>query len=474
MRKHRTLSLICLLLLVSLLSSCSTLESLLHQHDYHYEYTQETHWKVCPECGEKTSEEPHSLTLKETVDASCDHAGYTTYECRVCGFSRTDMVSPLAHQFEVIAGSDKRVCSVCGREESALAELPESERYGYRYLASLENGQTYLRVYLRISAAIGSRQDSVTIDETISKEELAAIFHCCVTDHPEYFWAGTDYHYSYTPSGLIKEVQLANLISEDDLESAKTAFNNAANEILTGISSSMSNMEKELYLHDAIVKHAVYDETYKAPLTHSAYGNLVLGTSVCDGYTKLLQYLLCRCGILATTLSGYSGENHSWNVVYLGGEWYMVDPTWDDPVGQEAGKSTHTYFNCTWATFSQDHSFVQPNGKAIENYFTIPECTATKYNYFTYFDYEGDLSLGTIDRAVRAQVARGATNDFEIRFSGHGSAAEERGENISSFVRREANQLYSILASALRKSQFSINLSFSVSKDGTILKISVD
>ena len=235
----------------------------------------------------------------------------------------------------------------------------------------------------------------------------------------------------------------------------------------------MSDVEKELYLHDAVVKHAVYDVTYSASMNHSAYGNLVLGTSVCDGYTKLLQYLLCRCGILTTTLSGYSGENHSWNVVCLDGEWYMVDPTWDDPVGQEVGKSIHTYFNCPWTVFSQDHAFFTPEGEAIENYFAVPDCTANKYNYFTYYGYEGDLTLNTIDRVIRAQVARGATDEFEIRFTGHGNTAKEKEATISTYVREEANQIYSIIGSALRKSQFAINLSFSVSKDGNILKITV-
>ena len=105
--KHRVLSLVCLLILVSLLSSCS---ALLHAHTYRYEYDEEKHWKVCAECGETLGEEAHhTLTLKESVEATCEHSGYILYECTACDFTRTEVTPALAHQFETIPGSDTRV-----------------------------------------------------------------------------------------------------------------------------------------------------------------------------------------------------------------------------------------------------------------------------------------------------------------------------------------------------------------------------
>ena len=471
--KHRLLSLLCLLLLVSLLSSCSGVASIFHTHLYQYEYDEEKHWLSCTECGGTAEEALHTLAAKESVEATCEHIGYKLYECATCGYTRTDVTPALAHRFEAVPGSNVRVCSICHREESTLTELPDSERYGYRYLAAQKNATVYLRAYEKLVAGIAARKDKVTIGENLTKEELAAIFHCCSVDHPEYFWLASTYEYSYTKSA-IKDMSLSYLVSAGDFEQAKAAFLSAANKILAGISASMTDFEKELYLHDTIVASAVYDETYKAPMTHSAYGNLVLGTSVCDGYTKLFQYLLCRCGILATSLSGYSGENHSWNAVLLDGNWYMVDLTWDDPIGQAAGEVSYTYFNLTWEALSFDHSFEMPDGSPIENYFTVPTCNATKYNYFTYYGYEGELSLETIDRVVRAQIKEGQSSRFQIRFAGHGTTAEEKENAIRSFLKNNELTIYPVLAKALGRPSSSLNISFSISKDGEILRLSVN
>ncbi len=473
LRKRKVLVPICLLLLAALLSSCSTISSILHMHTYRYEFDEGKHWKICTECGETFDEETHTLKLQESADATCEQAGYTLLECAICGYTRTNITPALPHRFEAVPGSDTRICSICHREETTLTELPESERYGYRHLASLRNSEKYLRAYSKLSIGIANRKEKVSINESLSKEELELIFHCCSVDHPEYFWLAPAYEYSYTKSA-IKEIQLSYLVSAGDFEKAKTAFRNAADALLAGISSGASDFEKELYLHDAIVSNAVYDETYTAPLTHSAYGNLVLGTSVCDGYAELLQYLLCRCGILATTLSGYSGENHSWNVVLIDGDWYMVDPTWDDPIGQASGEASHNYFNCTWEQFSLDHSFILENGEPAQNYFEIPSCNSVKYNYFTYYGYEGELSLETIDKVVRAQVKAGQSSRFQIRFTGHGTTAEEKEAAIRSFLKSTELTIYPVLAKALGRPSYSLTISYSISKDGEILKLSVD
>ena len=475
MKKRKGLSLICLLLLISLLPACSfqgsQTQTQTHVHVYLYEYSpeeQETHWKVCSICGEHTPEEPHSFT-EEGVDASCDHPGYITYHCPTCCYTRTDITPTLAHRFESVPGSDARVCSICKRKESALIELPESERYGFLYLSSLEEAQKYLKAYQKLSAAIGSRQIHISFEEELSIEEFDRIFRCCVKDHPEYFWSdGYSVRY-YDYYGALYIGLLYNM-GEADLNLEKAAFNEATDEFLSGVSPSMTDFEKELYLHDTIVTRAVYDESISAPMIHNAYGILVNGTAVCDGYAKLLQHLLCRCGILATTLSGYAGGYHAWNAACIDGEWYMVDPTWDDPLDNDPDEVVHAYFNCTWESLSQSHSFVDPSDNPIENYVPIPTCTTEKYNYFTFFGYEGELTLATVQNAIRAQASRGVTDNFEIRFYGHGSTAEEKEANIDSFCHRQAHHICSTLGKAQGK--FVSTFYHSFTENGDIVIIS--
>jgi transglutaminase-like putative cysteine protease len=44
----------------------------------------------------------------------------------------------------------------------------------------------------------------------------------------------------------------------------------------------------------------------------------------CGTYAHAFQYLMERVGIPCVTISG---DNHAWNMVYIGGKWLHCDPT---------------------------------------------------------------------------------------------------------------------------------------------------
>ena len=75
---------------------------------------------------------------------------------------------------------------------------------------------------------------------------------------------------------------------------------------------------------------------------YTAYGALVEGKAVCQGYAALF-YLMCRyAGLPVVVLTGQAVgsmgyENHAWNMIQLDGKWYQVDATWDEgkPVWQQ-------------------------------------------------------------------------------------------------------------------------------------------
>ena len=86
-------------------------------------------------------------------------------------------------------------------------------------------------------------------------------------------------------------------------------------------------------LHDWITNNVYYDPTtsyYGADMILRGYG-------LCDGYSKAYMMMLEKAGIPAERCVGEvvdGGENvlHGWNIIFLDGSWYYVDPTWDDPV----------------------------------------------------------------------------------------------------------------------------------------------
>lgn len=153
------------------------------------------------------------------------------------------------------------------------------------------------------------------------------------------------------------------------------------------ITGGMTDFEKELALHDALVRLGEYDETVYDPATPQGrpdntnpYGMLVEGYGICLGYATSFQLLMDLAGVECITVVGASSgstSDHAWNMVRLEGEWYCVDPTWNDPVGGERVSPNqwdqvhHTYFNVTsddmrWT----DHQW---------DYANVPEATATRF-----------------------------------------------------------------------------------------------
>lgn len=117
-------------------------------------------------------------------------------------------------------------------------------------------------------------------------------------------------------------------------------------EIISSLVASAPENEAEAvtYFHDWIVNNTVY-ASYLAETDVSMQGYeygfnidgvFLEGIAVCEGYAKTLKLLCDRVGIPCKTVFGVANEeNHSWNYVRLDGKWYLVDATWDDPVGSQ-------------------------------------------------------------------------------------------------------------------------------------------
>lgn len=100
------------------------------------------------------------------------------------------------------------------------------------------------------------------------------------------------------------------------------------------INDTMSNTDKIKILHDYIIENTKYDSNrsdnnitnYKS---NTAYGPLFEGYAICSGYSDAMSLLLNEVNIPSIKIAS---ENHIWNLVYVDGNWYHLDLTWDDPV----------------------------------------------------------------------------------------------------------------------------------------------
>jgi|GEM_PF-2010476 transglutaminase-like putative cysteine protease len=140
----------------------------------------------------------------------------------------------------------------------------------------------------------------------------------------------------------------------------------------------MGDYEKELALHDALVEAASYDSVALAtgrdgPGTHTPYGVLFEGKGVCDSYSKAFFMLAAKAGLECLIVQGSAEEgSHSWNLVKIGGSWYHLDVTYDDPVGPVKVLS-HDYFNLPDGLIAANHSWDRGS---------VPVCSSTEANWF--------------------------------------------------------------------------------------------
>lgn len=220
----------------------------------------------------------------------------------------------------------------------------DSLYYPYYYLLD-GTGQA---VYCQIYANANSLNKTFMPCQDITVNELKTVFEAVYNDHPELFWLETGYNCKYSRSGKCVEISLQFSVTAEELSEFRSTFNTQVDRILSQAWNLADDYEKEKYIHNKLLEMTEYKSG--APMSQSAYSALVNGKTVCAGYSRAFQYLMQQLGIPCYYCTGYSGENHAWNIICLYGEYYNVDLTWDD-----TEPATYLYFNKTDQDYASTH-----------------------------------------------------------------------------------------------------------------------
>ncbi len=159
---------------------------------------------------------------------------------------------------------------------------------------------------------------------------------------------GGNYH-AWLGSGRSSDYYVKGFENSQQVEEAIAAYESRIGEIVAG-AQSLSVAEGEnlteqqvKYAHNEIINHTTYrlENTCKkenAGHIRTAYGALIKGESLCEGYARAMKSVLDRLGIPCVLIQGMyqlardQGELHMWNYVQVDGRWYGVDATMDDPI----------------------------------------------------------------------------------------------------------------------------------------------
>ena len=285
-------------------------------------------------------------------------------------------------------------------ESEAEHRREELSDYGFKALKTDEERRVYSIIDVSLTEG-GNPHFVINNDGTL--DNMGNILEMYKSDHPEIFWIDDSYGYEYITYTTYTEVTVILSMHDSKLAEAKERFNAAVDEILGKMPEGLSDYEKELYINDAILDRCEYDDdaAEKDKVVgneQNAYGALVDGKAVCEGYTRAFQLLCEKVGIDCVPINGTCnsdsamGGNHIWNAVCLDGDWYYVDSTWNDFQPDDSDYmltniERHLYFNVTTEKISKDHTIYPVYGEDSDyDYYNafVPECTAEKYNYFNY------------------------------------------------------------------------------------------
>ena len=234
--------------------------------------------------------------------------------------------------------------SVIGTGDTGDTLSFQEEYYPYYAMLSENMKLLYKQIYANAQELNAAFSPIVETDV----DSLKNVFEAVCNDHPELFWLETGYSCKYLKNGKCVEVCLQYNAAAEQLDVAKDEFERCAEAILAEARQLSTDLEKERYVHNALILLTEYDE--RADMGQSAYSALVTGKSVCAGYARAFQYCMQQLGIPTYYCTGYAGQDHAWDIVKLGNRYCNVDVTWDD-----TEPATENYFNKTDAEFASTH-----------------------------------------------------------------------------------------------------------------------
>ena len=133
------------------------------------------------------------------------------------------------------------------------------------------------------------------------------------------------------------------------IKSNKEIINKEINKIITEANKYKTDYEKELYVHDYLIKNTMYDKSLVDDQT--IYNLFINKKSVCTGYAKAFSLIMTRLNIPTYTITGYTDENHAWNIIELEDGFYNIDVTSDD----SGDTPIYKYFNINDNMILIDH-----------------------------------------------------------------------------------------------------------------------
>ena len=356
----------------------------------------------------------------------------------------------LAMAFTFAAGIpvSKAVPDIAVTAYAAESKSLEKQMLPYHYSKLSDTGKA---VYLQLRKAALNHEKSFTYKKALDQDLVSLISDIIFYEDSLAFNVKGVSYVVYQGQNKT-EFDLSYSFNQESADKTMKKMDAVAEKVISKFDEDTSTYNKILYIHDYIVGHTVYDESLNS--AHSAYGSMIVGKSVCEGYARAFGYICSKAGIKTVNVVGRATaddghtENHMWNRVYLKKQWYDIDLTWDDPVMPYVENKSYKYFLPGSATFANSH-------KPCNTSLTYPKATDdTSMNYYARKKLVAEDNSSAYSLLV-SQIAKAAK-------SGHSVATIKLSDSTSfnSFKnyleKNECEKLFSLLSDANKKTSVKI------------------
>ncbi len=176
-------------------------------------------------------------------------------------------------------------------------------------------------------------------DMGMSVDDITYMYWEVYYKNPEYYYIDS-FSYNYNKS-TNQMLSIEPNYKESSLATAKANMQkivDAKDEILLYVNDNMTDFEKVMTVHDYMVLNYSYDTSYSNYTTTIMYTK----SGVCMSYALSFNYVMSEIGIPTSFVTSDS-MNHAWSLVMIDGEWYHIDPTYNDPLNDRYAMVGHEY-----------------------------------------------------------------------------------------------------------------------------------
>ncbi len=186
---------------------------------------------------------------------------------------------------------------------------------------------------------------------------LSDIFFQLRLDCPEIFYV-TGFSYRFAHGAENVELLPEYLFEKSKIRDHQKALSARIEKLVRPLRDK-SPWEQESCIHDFICANVRYDKL-KKPYSHEIIGPLGQGVGVCEGIAKSVKALCDALGLWCIiAISEANPEQgvkyrHAWNILRLDGQYFHLDATFDNSLGQD-GVIRYDYCNLDDARLFRDH-----------------------------------------------------------------------------------------------------------------------